>query len=119
MNPYIVAVLAIIAAPPLFIGGLAWAGEEHWINREHRTNPVTKQWCCNDQDCKPIPALDVQITTAGFRLKSTGEEIPDAEAQQSSDAEFWVCRLPSSDYPPAAAGVRGKIRCFFFPPGGA
>jgi len=84
----------------------AHAHDDHdWIRKGGYRSPLTNEWCCGKEDCVAIPADEVEATTPGWWLKTTGEVVPYIDTLPSQDGRFWRCHQPN--------GVR---RCFFVPP---
>lgn len=87
---------------------------DSWINRNGLTDPVTKQWCCNEHDCEAEPVREVM---GGYRV-ITGEVIPASRVLwKSQDGQWWRCRFMS----PTAVDkdnkpMIGKTRCLIGPP---
>ena len=65
-------------------------------------------WCCNDKDCRPLPAGAVRLTAGGWFIVETGETIPFEKAKPSLDNQFHRCEARN-----------GATRCFFAPGGEA
>jgi hypothetical protein len=87
--------------------GPAFAHDDHdWMRINNFRNPVTGEHCCGEHDCAPVPATDVEPTSDGWHILSTGEHIPERETLRSKDGRFWRCHMPN-----------GMRRCFFVPPG--
>lgn len=61
-------------------------------------------WCCDNEDCRPIAAEEVQTKADGYHV--LGRVVPYAEARVSGDADYHVCIY------------KGELRCFYAPPGG-
>lgn len=66
-------------------------------------------WCCNEQDCKPVPMSSVHVTRDGYFVDETSELIPyrDSRIRPSGDSQFHTCTPYGS-----------KIRCLYVPAGG-
>ncbi len=47
--------------------------------------------CCSDRDCKPVAETAVQLTPAGWLVRTTGETIPFEKARSSPDGQFHIC----------------------------
>ena len=110
---------AIIAA--MFVSafwvGMALAhtdGPGAWINRESLTDPVTKQFCCNEHDCREEPD-NVEAIDGGYRIRSTGEFIPAARVIWRSPGGWWRCRYLASHALPEGKRI-GDTRCLIGPP---
>lgn len=92
MSRLLVYAIAVLAAS-LFVLvaiGQRTRAHESWINRNGLTDPVTKDWCCNEHDCKPERVSEVR---GGYRLYATGEVIPATRVLwRSPDGFWWVCR---------------------------
>jgi hypothetical protein len=81
---------------------------DHWINYEHLTDPVSGEWCCNENDCHPVN--DVKEVPGGYSVR--GEFIPEARViWKSRDGRWWQCQHPYGE-------KQGKTRCLIgMPPG--
>ena len=77
---------------------------DSWISRNALRN-AAGEWCCGEGDCFMVPANQVNVTPAGYRLQANGEIVPYNEVQPSRDGEYWRCKRPD-----------GSRRCFFAPP---
>jgi hypothetical protein len=79
---------------------------DSWINLNGLTDPVTKHWCCNHDDCNAEPVREV---IGGYQVQ-TGEVIPFSRILwKSPDGRWWRCRFLS--------GVQaGQTRCLIGPP---
>jgi|SRR5215472_13001559 len=61
---------------------------DHWINHKELHDPITHQWCCNDNDCR---AEEVVEKPEGV-LVSNGELISwDRVIWDSPDGKWWRC----------------------------
>lgn len=82
---------------------------ESWINREKLTDPASKEWCCNRNDCR---SEQVRETNGGY-VVTTGEFVPFHRViWKSEDGHWWRCRY--------MAGERaGKTRCLIGPSPGS
>ena len=80
------------------------AAHDFWINHGDYKSPADGSHCCGDHDCFMISPADMELTAAGWLIKSLGETIPHSEAHQSEDGEFWRCKRHD-----------GSRRCFFAP----
>lgn len=78
---------------------------EHWINHGGFRSPKGEH-CCNEKDCSPMQAKDVEDRGQSFYLHPTGETIPRKDAHPSRDGRYWRCEYPD-----------GTTRCFFYLPG--
>jgi hypothetical protein len=82
------------------------------------------QFCCNDQDCQPIPTRAVQVTPRGYLVtlrpsdhKMLSAEpapvqylVPFSEAKESPDGGYHACILPYA---------LTTMRCLYVPPAGS
>jgi len=91
----------------VIVGTCSAGAHESWISRGAYRSPIDGSGCCGTGDCFIVPATDMQSTPAGWRISSTGETIPFAEAQMSEDGQFWRCKK-----------LDQSRRCFFAPPMG-
>lgn len=83
-------------------------GPGAWINQQRLTDPITKEWCCNLQDCRDETS-NIEETQDGFLVKSTGEVIPEARViWRAPPGEWWRCRY-------LAGPNEGKTRCLIGP----
>lgn len=101
---------AVACAVLVGVGASGWrvlAHDDHdWIRKGGYRSPLTNEWCCDKDDCVPIPAENVSPTAPGWLIVPTGEVVPYIDTLPSEDGRFWRCHQPN--------GVR---RCFFAPPG--
>jgi hypothetical protein len=126
MSRTAILVLLLITAAP------AWAhdsGDGSWMNQGNLIDPVTKDWCCNEQDCAPVPAggvVMIDIFAIGgssnaqhlptpppsYLITETGEHIPEERViWRSPDGRWWRCRNLGGEHP-------GSTRCLIGPPRG-
>lgn len=83
-------------------------GPGAWINQQRLTDPLTKEWCCNLQDCAEETS-NVEEASGGFFIKSTGEFIPERRViWRAPPGEWWRCRYLGGD-------KVGKTRCLIGP----
>lgn len=84
-------------------------GEGSWINQQKLVDPESKEWCCNEIDCRPE---EVKPVDGGY-LVETGEVIPAHRVLwKSPDGRWWRCRYMS--------WATGKLtRCLIGPPPGS
>ena len=75
---------------------------QDWIQRGGLKN-AAGEWCCGEGDCFMVEP--VRVTANGYLIMTTGELVPEREAQPSPDGKFWRCKRPD-----------GSRRCFFAPP---
>jgi hypothetical protein len=83
----------------------ALAHEKWWDGKE--VDPVTKRYCCGDNDIKHLEPSEVHVRPDGYKLDDSGETVPYAQAQPSPDGEYWVFRW----------GNPVRTQCFFAPVG--
>jgi hypothetical protein len=86
----------------------ATLAHDSWINRGRYLEYGTVNHCCGEQDCSAWPRADIEESSDGYRIRSTGEFVPRFKAQSSEDGEYWICRKSTH-----------AIRCFFAPSPGA
>ena len=84
------------------------AAHDSWINRGRYLEYGTVNHCCGDHDCSTWPRADIEESSDGYRIRSTGEFVPRFKAQSSEDGDYWICRKSTH-----------AIRCFFAPSPGA
>ena len=84
------------------------SAHDSWISRGRYLEYGTVNHCCGDQDCSAWPRADIEESSDGYRIRSTGEFVPRFKAQSSEDGEYWICRKSTH-----------AIRCFFAPSPGA
>jgi hypothetical protein len=108
MRAGLIAAAVMVAAP-------AWAhdaGEGSWMNQMNLLDPVTHNWCCNEQDCAPVPAGGVLEQDGGMLVVETGEVIAQERIiWRAPDGQWWRCRNLGGD-------EEGKTRCLIGPPRG-
>lgn len=81
---------------------------DHWINREHLTDPASGEWCCNEHDCNPVAVHEV---AGGYAVK--GETVPYSRViWKSKDGRWWRCEY-------AYGEKQGKTRCLIGAPPGS
>jgi hypothetical protein len=98
----------LIGCSVAFACGAIRAAQAHdfWANGE-AVDPLTKRYCCGQNDAKRLAREDVRVTRSGYQLSDTGETVPFARTQPSPDGAFWVFRWG------------GQTQCFFAPVNGA
>ena len=79
-------------------------GPAAWIQQGGVKNSLG-ELCFGERDCVELSAADIQVTPAGYFLKSTSETIPFHEATPSPTGTYWRCDWG------------GQRKCFFAPPG--
>jgi hypothetical protein len=104
MHTIIGLVAALAATASLAPMALAH-GEADWINQGGYRNAVG-ELCCGERDCAALRDTDVEVTAAGFHIRSLDETVPFDQALPSPDGHYWRC---------AWGGAR---KCFFAPPMG-
>lgn len=80
---------------------------DFWINNDGYKSTVDGSHCCGKNDCAHLTEGEVRRVTGGYLIKTTGEVVPDAEAQVGEDGYFWRCKR-----------YDGSRRCFLTPAGG-
>lgn len=69
-------------------------GPGSWINNEKLIDPITKQWCCDEFDCKPQPAGAIKPVEGGYLVVETGEVIEHRRViWRSPDGMWWRCAI--------------------------
>ena len=73
-------------------------GPGSWINRGQLKDPLTKHYCCNQQDCRRIPEGGLKEEGGGYRITETGEIWPYSrvlwESQDSTvPIRFQACLI--------------------------
>lgn len=95
-----------IAATSLLMSGSALS-HDHWINDKHLSDPISRQWCCNEEDCQPVEAGGVREQGGGYTIMETGEAIPYTRViWKSEDGRWWRCRNAQNN----------STRCLIGPP---
>ena len=78
----------------LWFGGMPVPALGHdaaeWIERGGYRNAAGES-CCGERDCAPLADGDVEITSAGYRIRSLSELVPFHEAAPSPDGRYWRC----------------------------
>lgn len=77
---------------------------DSWIARGRYLEYGTVNHCCGNEDCSAWPRADIEESSDGYRIGSTGEFVPRFKAQSSEDGDYWICRKSTN-----------AIRCFFAP----
>lgn len=67
-----------------------------------RSHSWLDPWCCNENDCKPINASEVQEKPDGYHYRQW--VIAYKDARISLDRDFYACEYPA-----------GTMRCFYAP----
>jgi hypothetical protein len=78
-------------------------GPAEWIQRGGHRN-AAGELCCGERDCAEIAGEDVNITGAGYFVRSIRETVPFSEALPSPDGHYWRCQWG------------GARKCLFAPP---
>ena len=86
-------------------------GAGSWINNERLIDPVTREWCCNTNDCREEPD-NVEARPDGYRIRSTGEVVARERVIWRSPGGWWRCRYLSGER-------AGETRCLIGPPQGS
>jgi hypothetical protein len=88
-----VAMVRLIAALFLLLGGSFAVAHDTWISRNRLTDPQSGEWCCNHIDCAMVPAGGVSESSGGYLVGETGEVIPYQRIiWKSQDGVWWRCR---------------------------
>lgn len=98
--------MRFFVAASLLLGMCAFAlghGAAQWIQDGNYRN-LAGDLCCGERDCAELADSDVQITAAGYLIKSLDETVPFQEATPSPNGKYWRCYWG------------GKRKCFFAPP---
>lgn len=69
--------------------------------------------CCSDNDCAPIPIVDLPTEMRGGFVLTDGRFVPYKQLQPSPDGKWHLCEM-KSELPAAER----KILCVFAPIGG-
>lgn len=103
----------IIAA--LFVLSRSALPHEHskdgaWIGKANLHDPKSGDWCCNENDCDPVPADGLAEEFGGYRIKVSGELWPDDRVLwKTPDGRWWRCRHTFGE-------KIGLTRCLLGPP---
>ncbi len=109
MKLWVAVVALFITTWPVFSHE---AGEGAWINQKNLIDPVNREWCCNEHDCKPVQEDGIQENAFGFRVIETGEQITHERViWKAPDGRWWRCRY-------MVGPDKGKTRCLIGPPRG-
>jgi hypothetical protein len=104
------ALATVSLAPSVGLGHDA--GEGSWMNHLSLLDPVTHQWCCNEQDCAPVPTGGVLERADGMLVVETGEVIArERIIWRAPDGRWWRCRNLGGEN-------AGMTRCLIGPPRG-
>lgn len=106
---YVLGVLALTA-----MVGVAMAhdhGPGSWINNQRLNDPVSKEGCCNLNDCRE-ETDNVAAVDGGFLIISTGEVIAHERVIWRSPGGWWRCRYLGPMLPKRP----GDTRCLIGPP---
>lgn len=49
--------------------------------------------CCDDEDCRPLAAEQVELTDDGYLVKYLGVTVPYDAARVSPDGDYHICNL--------------------------
>lgn len=99
-----------LSAVWLIIGQAAYSHDEfglpNWITKNHPS-------CCGVQDCKKIPASEVEVRQDGIYIIASKELLTfkDQRLKQSSDGEWWRCVRLDQPFP----WETNLTRCLFIP----
>lgn len=115
--------VAAVALVCLLASTAAASAHDHgagsWINRGQLKDPLTKHYCCNQQDCRRIPEGGLKEEGGGYHIKETGEIWPYSRVLwESQDGSWWRCAyMQHSPYPfPGMAHRMFSTRCLIGPP---
>lgn len=89
-----------------------------------RAHSFYSGYCCNENDCQPIPTRAVQVTARGYLVtlrptdhKMLGAQaapiqylVPFSQAMESPDGGYHACILPFA---------LTTMRCLYVPPAGS
>ncbi len=109
LSSFVVPFMLLLMIAPTLADGPGPSSFDHthppgqdWIQRGGLKN-AAGEWCCGEGDCFEVEP--VRVTANGYLIMTTGELVPEREAQPSPDGRFWRCKRPD-----------GSRRCFFAPP---
>lgn len=85
-------------------------GPGSWINNERLTDPQTKQWCCDLNDCREETANVQALPDGNFLILDTKEVIPHQRVIWRSPGGWWRCRYLDGT---------NRTRCLIGPPPGS
>lgn len=94
-----------IALCGVLLWGSAALAHDHWISRENLRDPVTKQTCCNNEDCREELTV-VRRIDGDYAIMATGEVISRERVIWKSPGGWWRCRWMAT----------GLTRCLIGPP---
>ena len=111
--------LAWTLAILICIGWVSYAlahtdGPGAWINQQSLSDPVTKESCCNLNDCRE-ETDNVRPVEGGYLVIDTGEVIPPERMIWRSPGGWWRCRYLASHTLPPGKRI-GDTRCLIGPP---
>jgi hypothetical protein len=90
-------------------GALLWGStalaHDHWISRENLSDPVTKQSCCDKDDCQEEFTVR-RADASGYLIMSTGEIWGRDRVIWKSPGGWWRCKWIAT----------GLTRCLIGPP---
>lgn len=104
----IAAISAILVLVPMSDSVVA---HSNWISRNKYLDPISGAWCCDENDCSVLEAIEVRETAGGF-LVAGQYFVSRQRALPSNDSDYWACF--NSEGQGAHDRVRG-VRCFFAP----
>lgn len=102
----LVFALVLIALPA--------SAHDFWISGK-AVDPITKLYCCGENDCHLVPVSQAHVTKGGYLLDDTGETISWDRVQPSPDGGIWACRWGNG----SGELGDGSTKCFFAPVPGA
>lgn len=84
---------------------------DNWISRENLTDPVTKEFCCNADDCAAVEEGGIKESLYGHIVVETGEFIQNNRIIWRSPGGWIRCRY--------LGGPKANMtRCLIGPPRG-
>ena len=88
-------------------------GAEQWIADKQLVDPVSKQWCCGESDCKALSNQDVKEVGNGYWIKEEADTKPefisgDRALPFSPDGRYHRCAVYKNG--------EKQTRCLIVPP---
>lgn len=87
-------------------------GPGSWINHQNLHDPVTKEHCCNLNDCQEEPDNVRALGSGDYLILNTQEVFPAKRVIWRSPGGWWRCRY-------MIGPLAGKTRCLIGPPNGS